>query len=187
MLYLARIESEQGKITFTQIYEQYRYTMLHTAMLVLKDQYLAEDAVHNAFLKIIEHLDKFYGLPGSKTRSLIVIITKNKAIDILRKERGIKTIPLESCDYSLAADDAGPLEAVITRQGYSRLTDRIAALDDLHKIVLQLKYVHGYTNDEMAALLDITPKTVNMRLYRAKKQLKEQLEQGGKDIDQPGD
>lgn len=75
MLYLSRIESEQGKITFTKIYEQYRYTMLHTTMLVLKDQYLAEDAVHNAFLKIIEHLDKFYDLPGSKTRSLIVILT----------------------------------------------------------------------------------------------------------------
>lgn len=183
LLYLSLIDSPQGQITFTQIYEQYRYTMLHTAMEILHDQYQAEDAVHNAFLKVIEHLEKFYGLSCSQTRSLIVIISRNKAIDILRKNRGISSGSLEEYEDSLSIDDPDPLEMVVSREGYMRLTDSIAALDGPYKIILQLKYFHGCSNDEIAALLDISANNVKMRLYRAKKQLKKQLEKGDEEID----
>jgi len=176
-LYLSFIDSEQERIKFSQIYEQYRYTMLHTAMQILKDHDLAEDAVHNACLKIIEHLPKFFELSRNKTKSLLVIISKNKAIDILRKEQGLALTPLENVENSLNSDYEDPLEALISHDGYQRLVGSIAKLNDIYRTVLQLKYVHDYTNQEIAELLDISLNNVNIRLYRAKLFLKEILKE----------
>jgi len=178
LIYLSLIETEPDKIKFIQIYEQYRYTMLHTAMQILKDQDLAEDAVHNACLKIIEQLNYFSDISCSKTKSLIVIITKNKAIDILRKEQGLSKTPFEDVEYSLHNDETNPLEAVINEQGYQSLLDAITRLGDTYKTTLQLKYIHDYTNQEIARLLDISLDNVNIRLYRGKKLLKEMFKEG---------
>ena len=59
--------------------------MFYVANDILKDNYLAEDAVHKAFLKLINHLDKIWETESQKTKSFIVIITKNIAIDMYRK------------------------------------------------------------------------------------------------------
>lgn len=175
LIYLAMIDSEQDELTFINIYEKYRFTIMHTAMLILKDQYLAEDAVHNAFLKVIENLNMFNGLSHSKIKSLITIITKNKAIDILRKENGLLKIPIDTEDYLLTSDEPDPLEALISEQGYNILINCISKLNNLYKPVLELKYIYDYTDIEIARLLDITPQNVNMRIYRAKGMLREMI------------
>lgn len=175
LLYLSLIDSEPDRIKFTQVYEKYRYLMLHTAQKILKDQDLAEDAVHNSCLKIIEHLDKFTEISSKKTKSLIVIITKNKAIDILRKERGLSQFPLEDVEYALQNNDPDPLDYLISEQGYRHLLDSIDALTDTYKLPLQLKYIHDLNNHEIARLLDISVENTNIRLYRAKGLLKKSL------------
>jgi len=49
------------------------------AFLFTKNHAMAEDAVHNAFLSVIENKEKIFPLPCGKRKSLIVIITKHKA------------------------------------------------------------------------------------------------------------
>ena len=56
--------------------------MYYTANNILKDSHLAEDAVHNAFLRIINNLEKIEDINSHKTKGLIVIIVKNVSIDI---------------------------------------------------------------------------------------------------------
>lgn len=46
------------KDTFYIIYEKYKYLMFSIAMDILKDQYSAEDAVQEAFMKILKHYEK---------------------------------------------------------------------------------------------------------------------------------
>ena len=70
--------------------------MKHIAFEVLKDDALAEDAVQDAFVKIIKHLDDLGEIKCHKTKSFIVIIVRNSAIDILRKEKRQMYINLES-------------------------------------------------------------------------------------------
>ena len=52
--YLSLIETEEDKSKFENIYETYRKVMFYTANQILKDEYLAEDAVHSAFLRILK-------------------------------------------------------------------------------------------------------------------------------------
>lgn len=53
------IDSPEEKRVFVVIYEKYRYLMMKVAYDVLKDNFLAEDAVHEAFIKIAHNIAEY--------------------------------------------------------------------------------------------------------------------------------
>jgi RNA polymerase sigma-70 factor (ECF subfamily) len=57
--------------------------MFYVAMKILHNEHNAEDAVHQAFLSILENLDKISNVECPKTQSYIVIIVERKAIDTI--------------------------------------------------------------------------------------------------------
>lgn len=84
MLYLQMLSSPSEKDKFEQIYTLYRGLMFYVARRILPGEADAEDAVHQAFVSIIENLKKISEIRCPKTLSYVVIITEHKAIDILR-------------------------------------------------------------------------------------------------------
>ncbi len=80
--YLTLIDTEAEKSKFEQLYLIYRQMMFFVAKQILEDSYLAEDAVHQAFLKIIDHFDKIGEIDCPKTRGFIVTIVQNQSIDL---------------------------------------------------------------------------------------------------------
>ena len=61
MIYLMMIDAEEDKQKFAILYETYRHLMMKVALNVLKDTFLAEDAVHEAFIKIAKNMGKNRG------------------------------------------------------------------------------------------------------------------------------
>lgn len=170
LCYLAAIRSGTDRDKFTQVYERCRYTMLYVARGVLagKYAYLAEDAVHEAFLKLADHMEMVDDPASARTRSLAVIMAKHKAVDILRREQKLSKVPLEESGLT---DSAARDET----EGYadlSALKEALSTLSEDYRTVLELKYVLGYGSREIAVLLDTNQKNIDMRVYRAKKKLR---------------
>ena len=163
LYYLSMIESAEDRNKFERIYLLYRSLMMHTAMHYLHDPSLAEDCVHNAFLNILENLDKIQDPKSPETKCLLVIITERRAIDYIRKHR--REISLENVPeaYHIPPDDD------------NILSDKIANLPHSYRTAILLRYVYGYTTNEMASLLHMTPSGVRKLLNRAKTRLKEDL------------
>ena len=84
-LYLSLIETEEDKIKFEAIFNNYKKTMYYIANSILKDEHYSHDAVQNSFLKIIKHIDKIEDVKCNKTKGFIVTIVRNSSIDIYRK------------------------------------------------------------------------------------------------------
>ena len=57
-IYLSMLDGDDEKSKFESLYLTYRKLMFHVANGILNDEGLAEDAVHQAFLKILENFDK---------------------------------------------------------------------------------------------------------------------------------
>ena len=55
----------------------------------------------------------------------------------------------------------------------------IEALDEIYRVVFEYKYLHELSDGEIADLLGITKKTVNVRIFRARKKLQAILTQTG--------
>ena len=82
-LYLTLIDTDEDKLRFTALYQQYRHLMFYIVREGLCDEHLSEDAVQEAFLRIAKNFHKIGEIPCPQTRNLVVIITKNIAITMV--------------------------------------------------------------------------------------------------------
>ena len=73
-IYLNIIQSRSDRDKFEDLYSTYKQTMFYVANKIIKDQYLSEDIVHQAFLRIIDNLDKINEIKCHKT--LLTIVSK---------------------------------------------------------------------------------------------------------------
>ncbi|MCI8598384.1 MAG: sigma-70 family RNA polymerase sigma factor [Lachnospiraceae bacterium] len=175
LLYLSMLDTQEEKDKFTEIYDQYQHFCWYVANQLLEDAHLAEDAVQDAFLALTRHLDKVDDVDSPKTRKFLMTIVKSKAIDILRKRKGgeLSTEDMEAETQDPARDI---LDQYITKENYNHLISCILELDEAYRVVFEYKYVHQLSDGEIAQLLNITPKLVNVRFFRARKKLQDMLE-----------
>lgn len=165
-IYLAVIDAPDDQIKFEKIYRKYRFLMLYVATKILQNHHDAEDAVHQAFISIIENLKKIIDVDSPKTRSFIVIITERKAIDLLRQNQRRNTLELneEMAGIEIPFEIENPIAAAISK------------LPAHYREVLLLRYDNGFTTREIASMLKITDSGVRKLIARAKKALQAELQ-----------
>ena len=167
MIYLSTIDTPEERSKFEQVYLKYRDLMFHAANRILHNDHDAEDAVHQAFLSILKHLDKISLAERKKTRAFVVVIVERKAIDLLRNRiRLDETVLLEEI-------------AAVPAQEKLGLEEAIELLPEHYRNILTLKYVTGFTTSELAKMMGITASGVSKLLFRAKEELKEILRKDG--------
>lgn len=177
LIYLALINDEVDKTKFEQLYIEYRQTMFYVANSVLKDDHLAEDAVHRAFIKLIDHLEKINEIKCHKTKGFLVIIVKNISIDIYNKRKKENVVQVEEIS-NFSNKDLASEEKLLEDYEYSNLIKKILKLPPNYSNILMLKYAHGYSDDEIADILDISKVNIRKRAERARRVLMKHLVEG---------
>ena len=170
LVYLAMIESPDDRHKFEVIYNTYKQLMYYIASNILGDIKDSEDVVHEAFLKIIDIFEKIDNPTSPQTRSLIVTITENKAIDLYRKRKKINIVPFEE-EY-LGVPEQSKIDQIANQEV---IAIPILSLPGRYREVLLLKYAQGYSMDEIAVILSMTRENVKKTIQRARKKLEEIL------------
>lgn len=81
------LESDEEKHLFKELYERYGNAMLRVAQRYFpSDLTAAEDAVQNAWLKVIKNFSKIQEDSSNKRGAYLVTIVKNESISLLRKQ-----------------------------------------------------------------------------------------------------
>lgn len=177
IFYLSLIENQEDKDKFEYIYTNYRYTMLYEAKNVLKDEHMAEDAVHESFIKIIQIISKISLKNCNKLRRFLVLIVRHKSIDMIRKNDKAKSVPIDDeLDLNVELRD-DVLDKIMSIQGLNNLMEIIRELDDIYRIPLELSILYGYSNKEISEILDLSENLVRIRIFRSKQQVKKKYEQ----------
>lgn len=102
-VYLAMLESDSDRQEFLELYHLYSNPMLLVAKKIFsQDQSSAEDAVQNAWMKVVENFSKIQAIPCKKRGAYLVIIVKNEAISMIRKQK--KEFPLDEAALGEEAD-----------------------------------------------------------------------------------
>ncbi|MBU5255266.1 RNA polymerase sigma factor [Tissierella praeacuta] len=104
-LYLSMLDNEQERKKMTDLYKEHKYVLLRYAIKITCNQSMAEDAVHNAFISIIEKKEKYLKLDCMYFRRSAVIIVRNKCIDILRKQKPFANKSIEELEIFLESDE----------------------------------------------------------------------------------
>lgn len=175
IMMLSVLDTEEEQDKFTYIYENYKYFMWYLANEILHDSHLAEDAVQDSFLALTRHLNKIDDVKSNQTKKFLATIAKSKAIDILRRRKGKSFESFEENEEVISLVTEDMLDQYIKQDSYEHLLCCIRKLDEIYKVVFEYKYIHGLSDKEIAALLNVTPKTVNVRIFRARKKLQKML------------
>ncbi len=167
-------DNEKRKIKLTKIYENYKNRMYITACRILKDPYLAEDAVHNAFVAISRNLSSI-GEPDSiKTASYVIKAAKNTAINMLKKaETEIPTLLTEEEIFK----DEEALDEICQRENYNYIIKAILSLDEKYRDVLSFYYLNELTIKEISDSLGRKENTVKAQLARGRRKLIELIKE----------
>lgn len=172
LIYLSLLDTQEDISKFELIYNTYKKQMYYTANNILKDNYLAEDAVHNAFLRIIDNLEKIDDVNSHSTKGLIVIIVKNVSIDIYRKNK-------KERDNTIFIDDLEQIHGYdeIDKSDFGDLEIAISKLPENYKQAFLLKFSHELTDNEISEVLGIKADNVRKRISRGREKLKNILKE----------
>ena len=171
-LYLSMLESGEDKAKCTQLYEKYHGLLIHVAYAKLKDEHLAEDAAHNAFLNIVRNFHLVGDIDSHKTKRLLVVVTENAAIDMLRKNKHYAPVSYDELENVLSMD-----KDMLDNVAVQELVELICELPEIYRDVLELRAYHGLSEKQIAAILDVEYATVRKRLERARTMLAEKMKQ----------
>ena len=176
--YLPLVQTDYDKDKLEYLYTDYYPLMFSVAMKYLQNEEAAKDAVHDSFLKIIRYLDHIDRDNPTKTKTLLCTVVKNRAIDLLRRTTSIPVGDTEDVEAMSGDNTPAPIEYLLSREGYEHLLGYIDELGDTYRSVCRLKYVNGLREAEIADLLNLSPKTVSVRLFRARRILKNKIREG---------
>lgn len=168
-MYLPVIKTEDEKRKFEIIYKKYKRLMFYVANGILHNPQDAEDIVARVFEKIIDMLEEFVDIECHKTKYLIVLMVRNYSINLYNQNKRRMAVPYETLENTQLFDE-------MDSNAENSLAHQISKLSSIYRDVLNLKYVYGYSNDEIAKAFDITEAAVRKRLQRAKEILREQME-----------
>lgn len=181
MLTIFYLLEEQSERSLAEaIYKKHKRSMYGVAYSILKNRADAEDAVMDAVYKIINNISKFDSEDSEKTRSLVMIIVRNVAINKYNYNKAHTMAALEDAESELYTEES-PEEFFCNAESYEKLLSGIRALGPIYRDVILMKYLYGYGNFEISAMLGISESTVRVRLMRGKKLLKNKLSGGACD------
>ncbi len=167
--YLQMLDTPEEKVRFEHIYQKYRGLMYHVADSILHNSQDAEDAVQNAFLRIIKKFSRFQNAPAQDIAPQLVVIVKNEAISVLRKKKD--TASLEDWD--------GPAETSEDIADYHALVDSFTRLPQTYRAVMEMKLLSGCSDGEIAAKLNLSKTAVSTRINRGRQLLRDIVEREG--------
>ena len=142
-------DDDSRKQKYHAIHRAYRNLMFHAAHHILQNEQDAEALP-----------------PDPHTRSVALLITEHKAIDLLRRKQKLTTLPLDE-QYTPGA---------AYEEGFD-LDHAIYTLPEDLRTVLLLRYKMGYSTREIGEKLGKSHHTVAKLLTRAKKELAQRLKE----------
>lgn len=164
-----------------ELFEKHRQMMYSKAFGILHNKSDAEDAVQNAFLSIINKLDKIISIPSNERVFYIVSIIEHAAYDILRKQNlhPSEDIYDHTDINTLLSTEGNALDNIAVEEIKSALEE----LSDKDYSLLYLYLFKQLKPKEIAEKLDIPEKNIRSYIKRARTRLIKILRKRGIDYD----
>jgi RNA polymerase sigma-70 factor, ECF subfamily len=176
--------SVQRELFFRTVYEEYKKPLGAFLYRLLAQKYEMEDLYQEVLTKFWRHLETLHKLPTTEeTKKWLFTVARNQAIDRYRKQSKLLSEPLEEaeqtlCEATLMEDQLCELE---------RLQWVLTHMSPTYRICLVLQDLYGYSQKKIAALLNISEKTVSTNVLRGRKQLLALLDDVRRKKEEEGD
>jgi len=152
-----------------QLYDLYCKAMLAIAVRYVKDTFLAEDIMQEAFMKAFKNINSYKEEVafGAWLKRIVI----NQSIDWLKKKK-LDLVSLNDEVVTVLDEDDWSVNPIIS---YQEIISCIQKLKDKYRVVLTLFLLEGYDHGEISQILGISETTSRTHLLRGKKKVQEHL------------
>ena len=152
-----------------QVYRQHRQALFSLALTITGCAGLAEDAVHEAFVRLCGLQER----PSGRLEAYVFAAVRNAAVDCCRRAKRertvVETLFADATTSSPLATDGANGELA------ERLRQEIDLLDESTREIIVMKIFGELTFDEIGSVLDTPAATVATRYRRTLMTLEERL------------
>jgi RNA polymerase sigma-70 factor (ECF subfamily) len=150
---------------FNRCVQQYADGLYRFACRVLGNPTDAEDVVQQVFEKFWLKKDD---VQEEKVKSYLFTSVYHRCIDLCRKRKNAKNLPIDSFRKNERPDDFELRDAI--QLALDQLTP-------IQRTVVLLRDHEGYAYDEIGEMTDLSASQVKVYIFRARKKLQLQLQQ----------
>lgn len=160
---------QEGELAaFTELFRAQEARIYRLAIVILENEQDAEDAVQDAFIRILERIRSYRGESSFETWMTRLVV--NLCRDKLRRLKVRRALSLEWL-YGRASDHNLPRE-VDERLERQRLWALVQQLDDKYRLPVILRYHEDLSCEEIAEVLHLRISVVYARLNTARERLR---------------
>jgi len=153
---------------FSYLYDNYASALYGIIVSIVPDRELANDVLQEVFVKIWKQVSTYDASKG-RLFTWMMNIARNASIDMLRSknyQRSKQNRELTETVYEKGGSTSTNVEQI----GLRKLVN---SLKEDYRILLELAYFEGLTQDEISKMLNMPLGTVKTRLRTALIQLRE--------------
>ena len=160
---------------YTELMERYREPIYYMLLKMVNNTSDAEDLTIEAFGKAFKNIKQYTANFAFST--WLFKIASNNAIDFMRKKklnnvsidetlRDIDALPV-----NIRSEQPTPEESLISEQKMIMLRSIVSKLKPRYRKLVELRYFHEYTYEEISEEMDLPIGTVKAQLFRARELL----------------
>lgn len=131
-------------------------------------QHLSQDLAQDAIVLAIEKIESFDSSKGS-LKSWLYRVTQNLCFDYVRRYNKISLVPLNTIEYKISIDEV--VDNTLHKLKVKKILAAIKHLNRRDQEIIKYKFLYNFSGRELALLLDIPEKQINVYVKRAKEKL----------------
>jgi RNA polymerase sigma factor (sigma-70 family) len=158
---------------FSYVYDHYSPALYGVALKVVNDETTAVDVLQEIFLKIWRGIERYDAEKG-RLFTWMLNIARNTAIDTLRSRSHKLGLKMQEIGNGHHQQEQLTVQQSFDHLGLSKVLDQ---LNKEQRIIIDLAYYRGCTQEEIAKILDMPLGTVKTRMRNAIIQLRNILKQ----------
>lgn len=153
---------------FSYLYDHYAGALNGVVSGIVTLPEAAEDVLQQVFVNIWKRIESYDESKG-RLFTWMMNIARNAAIDEIRSKAHREQQQTKALPEQEAADTLGATTAVVADTGLKKIIQQLKAE---HRVLIDLAYFQGYTQEEIAQLQQIPLGTVKTRIRAALQQLR---------------
>lgn len=159
---------------FEALVKKYFGKVFQLSFSMTRNRTEAEDLTQDIFIKVYSGLKGFHF--KSQFSTWLYRIASNHIKDHFRSSSRTNQISYDEEILTFSTDkQESPDEGILQDERRKLVTKALLQLPPKHQIILTLRDIQGFSYEEIGKLLKISPGTVDSRIHRARKMLREKL------------
>ena len=170
---------------FEVLVRRYNQRLYRIQRSYIRDEELVKDALQSTYLKAFEKLDQFRG--EAQFSTWITRIAIHEALKHRQRENRYAQLQPVGASRPETEEESGsggnPEEEAVNENLRRLLENAIDTLGPKYRSVYMMREIEQMSTKETAKCLNLTRSNVKVRLHRARRMLREELENRVKDTD----